>query len=144
MIREGIDYGKVYDAQRFEDELSCKRDTREFGLAIHKIRMELEKLGYYLQGKVESAGLLIVVKANQNVQIAKSAEHRIFKTRRRSINLLRATAVQVLTDKEKTTHTKALERIELRLMIEIRAGKVAKFIREKAPALLDQPKRKKA
>lgn len=137
LIEEGIDYGKTYPADKFEKELSCNRESREFGIEVHKIRVELEKLGYYLQGKVESAGILVIVPAEKNVKISIKSEKRIRKNRLRSAMLLQATDLKRLPKKIKDLHLKTQERIEIKMLLEKRAARISKYLKEKAPKMLE-------
>ena len=136
IIEKGINHGSVYDASYFEQELSCKRDSREFGLATHRIRVALERKGFYLQGHAIRDGKLLIIPPEKNMGIAKNREIRIKKDRGRSIALLSATDMNLLPEKCRPAHAKILMRIEIRAMIEKRSGVIHRFLAKRAPKLL--------
>lgn len=76
LLAEGIEYGKKYDAERFEEALSCKRNTMQFGIAVHKIRTALEEKGFYLQGHVMRDGILVVTPIERNLPAFQKTRNR--------------------------------------------------------------------
>ncbi|RPH38335.1 hypothetical protein EHM92_00190 [bacterium] len=137
LITEGVEHGKVYDAARFEEALSCKRGTREFGLAVHEIKMELERHGFYLQGHAIREGSLTIIPPEKHISIAKASERRNQKNRRRAIALLGATDRELLPKKIKPFHEKILMRLQIKQLIEHRAGRIHGYLQKKAPKLLE-------
>jgi hypothetical protein len=136
LIADGVKAGDIFDAQYFENELSCKRDSREFGLAVHKIRMALEKKGLYLRGHVMRDKSLVILAPEKNVDIAIGTERMIRRRRERSIMLLGATDRTLLPPKIKALTEKVSMRIEIRAMIEKRAARIHRYLTKKAPKLL--------
>ena len=134
---KGVEYGKTYSAAWFEEELSCKRDSREFGLAVHRIRVCLERKGFYLQGHTMKEGNLVILPPEKNIGIAKATERKIRKNRARSIHLLGSTDRELLPSKFRPQHEKMLMRITIRQMIEARAGRIHKYLKKKMPKLLE-------
>jgi len=132
----GIEYGKVYDAAYFEGELSCGRNSMQFGLAVHHIRVALEHKGFYLQGHAQRSGTMVIVPATKHVGIARNVERRIRKGRRRAIVLLSETERAALPKKFHAAHDRALERMEIRELLELRAGRVHRVLLKKAPKVL--------
>jgi hypothetical protein len=136
ITEEGLNYGNSYDAGRFEKELSCSRNSRSFGIAVHKIRVELENKGYYLQGHAIKDGSLVIVAPEKNSHIAKLTESKIRRHRGRSVRLLTATDVSLLKPKELAAHVKVQNRVQIVAMIERRIGKIHRFLKAKKPELL--------
>jgi hypothetical protein len=137
LTEEGISHGKSYEASRFEESLSCKRDSREFGLAVHEIRLELERRGFYLQGHAIRDGKLVIVPPEKHIGVVRGFERRNQKNRRRSISLLSSTDRSLLPAKLRPYHEKMLMRIEIKQMLERRAGSIHRFISKRAPKLLE-------
>lgn len=137
LIAEGIEHGKIYDAERFEEALSCDRHTREFGLSVHSIRVELEKLGYYLQGHTVRDGKLVVLPPERNVTVARSFERKNQKNRCRAIALLGATKTELLPQKLRPYHTKMLMRLQIRQLLDARSKRIHKFLQKNAPKMLE-------
>jgi hypothetical protein len=136
LITEGLQYGKIYTVQQFEQELSCSHTSIRFGISVHRINIAIERLGYHIKSKATSAGVLCIVQPNQHAVIAKNNERQIRKKRRRTISLMSATDMALLNPKEQKTHRKLLARAEIVYMIEKRAGKVHRYLKEKAPEML--------
>jgi hypothetical protein len=138
IIESGVDYGKSYRATYFEQALSCDRDSREFGLAVHNIRVELEKLGYYLQGHVARDGSLVILPPEGNIKVAENVERKIRKNRQRAIGLLVSTKPQSLPFKFRRSHERLVLKMQIRQILENRAGTIHGYLRKKAPKLIEK------
>lgn len=137
MLAEGVNYGKVYNVEWFELQLSCKCDTRQFGLGVYKIRFELEKLGFYLQGHVQREGKLVIIPREKNLGVARAKQRRSRKEQARTVNLLTATTTAGLKPRMRASFEKETKRAIIRQMLIARAGRVAKVIEKAAPKLLE-------
>lgn len=133
----GLEHGKVYQANYFENELSCKRDTREFGIATYRIRRALEEQGYYLQGHAMRDGTMVIIAPDRHIGVVKNRERIRKSLIERNIALLANTNRKLLSSiGVQRKHEKTLERLKIKHLIEQRAGRIHKLLTIKAPKML--------
>ena len=140
MIDDGIKYGKVYKAEEFEEELECLRDSLQFNIAVSNIRMELEQLGFYLEGHIDATGRLEIVKPKKHRHIVKLRESRMRRLRRRSIILMMETDMKALPKKDHKAHMQTLEQLQIKELIERHNRKVQQVLKKNSPRLLENKK----
>jgi len=117
MLAEGVDFGKVYPAEYFEERLRCKRDDMKFGFDMSEIRRVLETKGFYLSGRGGKGDSFVIVEANKNANVMKNYQASAFDCIKRGVILGMSTPLDKLTDSERIRHEGALERMQLRLSL---------------------------
>ena len=114
MIKDGVDYGRVYDAEFFESRLKEKRDTMGFGLAVSQIRTALLQQGLFLSGRGQKGEQFVVVDAAANSQVMQNFQAQAIVALRKGVILGTNTRIDVLTDDERKKHEATLERLSIR------------------------------
>lgn len=136
MVSEGVEYGKTYPADFFEQELSQKRDSMKFGLDISEIRRGLEKLGFYLSGRGQGGNQYIVLPPANNASVMSSYSRAALDALKRGVILGTNTRLDTLSDSERKRHESILERLAIRSALMHRSVSVSRFIKSKSPKLL--------
>jgi hypothetical protein len=114
MIREGVDYGKTYEAEFFETRLKEKRDTMAFGLALSQIRTALLGNGVYLSGRGQKGHQFVIVDAAANTRVMENFQHQAKIALQKGVILGTNTRLDVLTEEERRKHEATLERLAVR------------------------------
>ena len=136
MRAEGIEFGKTYSAEYFEEGLSQKRDTMQFGLAVSEIRRELESNGFYLTGRGQKGDQFVILPAGDNMKIMQEYSRRALDSLKRGVILGTNTPLNALAIDDRRKHEAILERIAIRSVLMARSGQVAKAVAKNAPKLL--------
>ena len=113
MRKSGVEYGKTYAPEWFEERLSCHRDSMEFSLALSEIRRELEFDGFYLTGRGQ-AGNQIILPPKDNADVLLSYQRAAIDALKRGTILGTATKTDTLTVNEKRRHESVLQRVAIR------------------------------
>jgi hypothetical protein len=114
ILREGIDYGRTYDADFFESRLKEKRDSMRFSLDISKIRTALLSHGFFLSGRGQKGEQFVILDASANTSVMENFQSQAIKALRSGVILGTNTRVDVLTDEERRKHESTLERLAIR------------------------------
>jgi len=114
MIRDGVDYGKTYEAEFFEQRLKEKRDTMAFGLALSQIRTALLGHGVYLSGRGQKGHQFVIVDAAANTRVMENFQHQAKIALQKGVILGTNTRLDVLTEEERRKHEATLERLAVR------------------------------
>jgi hypothetical protein len=136
MIREGVDYGKTYEAEFFETRLKEKRDTMAFGLALSQIRTALLGHGLYLSGRGQKGHQFVIVDAAANTRVMENFQHQAKIALQKGVILGTNTRLDVLTEEERRKHEATLERLAVRTALMSRQvptiKKALRLLEEKA------------
>lgn len=114
MLRDGVDYGRTYTAEYFEEMLKTKRDSMTYGLDVSKIRAALLSHGYFLSGRGQKGEQFVIVDASANTAVMENFQAQAIKALRSGVILGTNTRVDVLTDEERRKHESMLERLAIR------------------------------
>ena len=114
MLKDGADYGKVYNAEFFEKRLKENRDTMAFGLAVSQIRTALLERGLYLSGRGQKGEQFVIVDAAANTKVMENFQAQAALALRKGVILGTNTRIDVLTDEERRKHEATLERLAIR------------------------------
>jgi hypothetical protein len=114
MLRDGVDYGKTYEAEFFEARLKEKRDTMAFGLALSQIRTSLLSHGLYLSGRGQKGHQFVIVDAAANTRVMDNFQHQAKIAMQKGVILGTNTRLDVLTEEERRKHEATLERLAVR------------------------------
>ena len=114
ILREGIDYGRTYDAEFFESRLKEKRDSMRFSLDISKIRTALLSHGFFLSGRGQKGEQFVILDASANTSVMENFQSQAIKALRSGVILGTNTRVDVLTDEKRRKHESTLERLAIR------------------------------
>jgi hypothetical protein len=138
MLAEGIEHGRTYTAEFFEEQLQEKRDTMQFSLAISAIRRELEKYGFYLSGRGQKGTQFIILPPENNADVMLSYQSSALDALKRGVILGTQTRLDTLAETDRRRHEKILERIAIRSVLMNRSRTVVKTLGEKAQKVLKQ------
>lgn len=114
MLRDGVDYGKSYTAEYFEDRLKSKRESMTFGLDISKIRSALLSHGFFLSGRGQKGEQFVILDASANTSVMENFQTQAIKALRSGVILGTNTRVDVLTAEERRKHESMLEKLAIR------------------------------
>lgn len=131
-----IVYGQTFTAEYFEDNLKCKRETMQFGLAIAEIRRELEKDGFYLSGRGQKGVQFVILPPSGNADVMKCYQRQAADALRRGVILGTNTRLDTLTDAERRKHESVLERMAIKAVLMNRASAVVATLKRHHPELL--------
>lgn len=140
MRQEGLNYGKTFTVEWIEGKLRSKKDSVQFGIAVSRIRQELEKDGYYLNGSgATKNGLYCLQQEAANLATMKRHNRRSRRYVMRQIRLghgtLENTLASLLTDGERKRIEQGTHRAELQLLFMRRTESVNKALGEKIKAI---------
>lgn len=116
MLAEGVQFGKTYSAEYFEEKLKCGRFEMKFGLAVSQIRRRLESDGFYLSGRGLKGDSFIILKPNRNQDVMSSYASEALDALKRGVILGTNTRVDLLTDEERRRHESLLEKLAARMI----------------------------
>lgn len=116
MLAEGIQFGKTYSAEYFEERLKCKRHEMKFGLAVSQVRRRLESDGFYLSGRGLKGDSFIILEPNRNQDVMSSYASEALDALKRGVILGTNTRVDLLSDEERRRHESLLEKLAARLV----------------------------
>jgi hypothetical protein len=138
MFKEGVEYGKIYKTEFFEEWFSLDRvkDSMKFGLEITKIRKVLEQEGFYLSGRGQNGTQYVVIQPEHNVDVMRHYQRLAMDSLRRGTILGTTTKLDTLTDEERAKHENVLEKIATRQVLMSRADAVHKLVKRHQPKLL--------
>ena len=136
MIKDGLEYNKVYAAEFFEERLRVKRDEMKFGLDISRIRRELEKLGFYLTGRGQKQTQFVILPPAANSNIMCAYQREALDALTRGVILGTNTRMDMLTAGEKLRHEQVLERMAIKTALMGRSKQIHAAIKKHAPKLL--------
>jgi hypothetical protein len=139
MLSQGVDYGKVYSAEFFEEHLREQRDSMKFGLSISEIRRELEKNGFYLSGRGQKGSQFVILKPESNQEVMQSYNRAAIDALKRGVILGTSTRIDLLSEEDRRRHEKILEKMATRSVLMARSESVRKLIEKKNPRLLELP-----
>ena len=114
MLKDGADYGKVYNVEFFEKKLKEPRETMAFGLAVSQIRTALLERGLYLSGRGQKGEQFVIVDAAANTKVMENFQAQAALALRKGVILGTNTRIDVLTDEERRKHEATLERLAIR------------------------------
>ena len=136
MLADGVDYGKTYSAEYFEQKLRCQRDEMAFGLGVSEIRRALECRGYYLSGRGLKGDSFIILEPNKNIKVLGSYSSYAVDALTRGVILGTNTRLDTLTVEERRRHESVLQKMAMRLTMIKKTAQVARAIARKDPELL--------
>lgn len=136
MLEEGIDYGKTYPYQFFEDRLKADRNSIQFSIAISKIRHALLRKGFYLSGVgAQKHGCFCIQQPNANkatmTRMAKIAQRSLA----RGVILGTNTPLEILQAGDRKKHEQILERLQLKYMFIRSPNRTARILGSKLKLL---------
>lgn len=132
MLAEGVEYGKTYTAEYFEERLRCPRDSMQFGLAVSEIRRSLETKGFYISGRGLKGDSFIILEPNKNQNILRSYGQTATDALKRGVILGTNTRLDLLNEEDRRKHESILEKMATRLALMQRPMTIAKFVAEKS------------
>jgi hypothetical protein len=135
MWASGITYGSFFPNDFFEKRLFMSRDDRDFSINIHKIRVELEKEGFYLNGYGQNRKGFVILMANGHVGLSRRRSRSVKRTMRRDVTLMIKTRVDGLTLHEKELHEKETRNAVVQHLSVERSKGVEKMIRNRFPQI---------
>lgn len=136
MRQEGVNHGKTYTAEFFEDKLKCERNSMQFGLALSEIRRELEKDGFYISGRGQSGNQFVILPPENNQDVMAAYQRQALDALRRGVILGTNTRLDLLPSADRKKHESLLEKIAIRTALMQRSGTIAKIIKKHSPDLL--------
>lgn len=136
MLADGIEYGKTYSSEFFEEQLKEKRKTMEFTLAVSAIRRELEKYGFYISGRGHDGNQFIILPPENNADVMLKYQSAALDALKRGVILGTQTRLDTLGEADRRRHEKVLEKIAIRSVLMNRSKTVIKNLGDKAPKLL--------
>ena len=136
MLAEGVEYGKTYSAEYFEQKLRCGRDEFKFGLAISEIRHMLETRGFYLSGRGLKGDSFVIIPPSDNLDQLKSYSKIAATAIKRGVILGTNTPLDLLTSEERRRHESFCQKLAMRLIFMRKTGQITKLIQKEAPGLL--------
>ena len=114
ILNEGIDYGKTFTAEYFEEKLRCRRDSMQFGLDVSNVRTALLAHGFYLSGRGGKGEHFVVLEAAANSKVMENYQHAAAIALRKGVILGTNTRIDILTDDERRKHESMLEKLAVR------------------------------
>lgn len=136
MIKEGVEHGKTYSAEFFEDQLKAPRDSMGFGLGISEIRRELEKQGYYLSGRGQGGNQFIILPPENNQDVMAHYQRMAADALKRGVILGTNTRLDLLPAEARKRHEGLLEKIAIRSVLMSRTQLVKKIVEKHDKQLL--------
>ena len=135
----GIEYGKTFTAEWFEEHLRTRRDTMGFGLSISEIRRELEWDGYYLSGRGQKGDQFVIMLPESNQDVMRGYGRAALDALKRGVILGTNTRLDSLTANERRKHESLLEKLAFKLALCSKAGEALKAIgKERADEMKQQ------
>ena len=135
MIEDGLFYSKTYSIEWFEGRLKVARSTPRFNFAIYRIRIEIEKLGFYLNGiGISKTGFYTLQQAEANIDTVMRHNTRSRRLLRRSVRLAMMTEREMLTASQCTKMDQIMERQQIRLAFMRRTAGTVKALGGKQAA----------
>lgn len=114
MLREGVDYGRTYSAEYFEEKLKLKRESMAYGLDLSKIRSALLSHGFFLSGRGQKGEQFVILDASANTAVMENFQAQAVKALRSGVILGTNTRIDILTAEERRKHEATLERLAIR------------------------------
>lgn len=135
---QGVDYGKVYTAEYFEQRLKCKRDEMEFGLAISEIRRDLETSGFYLSGRGQSGNQYVILPPENNRGVMSGYQRAALDALKRGIILGTTTRLDTLSAEDRRRHESVLEKMAMRHALVRNTTQIVRVLKKHAPKILNR------
>lgn len=136
MEEEGLHYGTSFTVEWLEEQLSAKFGTIGFMIAIHDLRIELEKRGFAIAGSPKKTGRYAILPAKDNAAVMSRMSRKGKRYFVRTVLLGSNTDMSELTPEEKKRHQSVLERARLRVALIDREKTLKRFLAKHAPRLL--------
>jgi hypothetical protein len=114
MIRDGVDHGKTYEAEFFENYFKTERTSMAFSLGVSQIRTALLEHGLFLSGRGQKGDQFVILDAASNTRVMENFQHQAAVALRKGVILGTNTRLDVLTDEERRRHESTLERLAIR------------------------------
>lgn len=140
MRKNGLAYGKTYDAAYFEERLRCARFEMRFGLAISEIRKALEVDGFYLSGRGLKGDSFIILEPARNVDVMANYSAAAMDALKRGVILGTNTRLDLLSAEERRKHESMLEKLAMRLLLSKRCQQVFDVVKKHKAALVEPAK----
>jgi len=131
----GIDYGMEIKSAWLEDQLKCERESMEFQISVSKIRQELEKKGFYLNGR-DCEGDFEIIRPEDNVNVMQRYQSQALNLIRRSSVLGSATRMDLLDDAQRQKHETVLRTAQTRMVLMARTKSFVKLAEKHDPKLM--------
>lgn len=126
LIAEGIEHGKEYRAEVFEDGLGCKRDSIEYGFAVSEVRKILEDLGYYLSGRGMNGKAFVIIEPEGHCDVAGSRERQAMVLLLRATKLLSTTRRELMSSEDVRKLDSVLARLQIKSALISRDVRIVK------------------
>lgn len=136
MRKQGLTYGQIFEAEFFEEALSCKRNTMEFLLAISSIRRDLESSGFYLSGRGGKGDRFSILPANKNHDQMRSFRAKARDSLRRGTILGTNTRLDELNAEDRAKHEKLLEIMGFERAMMQKSGTIKRYLGKKGKKLI--------
>lgn len=136
MLKEGVEYGKVYSAEFFEEHLCAKRDEMDFEMRISEIRRALEHKGFYLTGRGGKGVQWVILPAKANQNVMRSYNRAAADAMKRGVILGTNTPLDLLSEQERRSHEATLEKMATRQILLQRSESIRKLVEKEKPKLL--------
>lgn len=136
LIVEGLQHGKEITAEFFEQHLSVKRGTVQYGAGVQAVREELLKRGHYLSGRGHNGAGFTLVAPSNFARIARNKSGVATRNMKRGITLLATTDIRGLNQAEQQDHIATLQKMQTRYALMRRPRTIWQTIERKAPGLL--------
>lgn len=136
MLAEGVEYGKTYTAEYFEQHLRCTREDMKFSLAISEIRKSLECKGFYLSGRGLKGNSFIILTPESNRDVMSSYSTAAMDALKRGVILGTNTRIDLLNTEERRRHESMLQKLAMRLVMMKKPAQFAKAAAKSKPELL--------
>jgi hypothetical protein len=114
MLQQGVDHGKTYEADFFENHLKSERTTMAFSLGVSQIRTALLEHGFFLSGRGQKGDQFVILDAASNTRVMENFQHQAAVALKKGVILGTNTRLDVLTDEERRRHEATLERLAIR------------------------------
>jgi hypothetical protein len=141
MRDDGIDYGKTWQSEYFEQAFRTPRDTQAFVFEMMSLRNTLEKDdGYYLKQLNNGAEYMIQTAVGHEDE-ASRFDRKVRTYAVRSVNLRSATLMNPkaeLSEPERAKMEKGLEIASTRLVLMARQKNITRILTQHAPKLLEK------
>lgn len=138
MLVQGIEYGKVYPSQYFEDRLRCASDSMTFSMGIAEIRRALEPHGFYLSGRGQKGEQYVILPAQANANVMMCYSRKASDALKRGVILGTNTRLDTLSADDRRRHESVLEKMAVKLALVSRSQQIASALPESAKTLLEQ------
>jgi hypothetical protein len=134
MRKDGVNHGKTYPADYFEQQLRTTRETMQFSLGLSEIRRELERDGFYLSGRGQHGNQFVILPPENNRDVMASYQRQAFDALKRGVILGTNTRLDLLPSEDRKKHESLLEKMAIRTALMQRTGSVVRVLKKHSPA----------